>query len=68
MLREFNFLLPPLPEQKRIVDIISALDGVIDSVEVTADEAQNVRSGLLSDLLSGNHEIPSSYDKSMGAA
>jgi type I restriction enzyme S subunit len=66
--KSIKVLLPPLPEQKRIVDIISALDGVIDSVEVTADEAQNVRSGLLSDLLSGNHEIPSSYDKSMGAA
>jgi restriction endonuclease S subunit len=67
LLKEF-IVIPPLPEQKRIVDIVSAFDGVIDSVEVTATEAQKVRSGLLSDLLSGNHEIPSSYDKSMGAA
>ena len=31
-------------------------------------EAKNLRSGLLSDLLSGVHEIPASYDKVLGAA
>jgi type I restriction enzyme S subunit len=68
MLREFTFLLPPLPEQKRIVDLVSSIDDVIEQNYLAITEAKNLRSGLLSDLLSGEHEIPASYDKVMGAA
>jgi type I restriction enzyme S subunit len=68
MLREFTFLLPPLPEQKRIVDLVSSIDDVIEQNCLAITEAKNLRSGLLSDLLSGEHEIPASYDKVMGAA
>jgi type I restriction enzyme S subunit len=58
--------LPPLVEQKRIVEIVSSMDEVIQlSVRAVAD-AKNLRSGLLSDLLSGEHEIPKSYDKLLG--
>ena len=60
--------LPPLPEQKRIVEIVNTIDEVISLTELTTSKAQNLRSGLLSDLLSGEHEIPVSYDKVMGAA
>jgi restriction endonuclease S subunit len=60
--------LPPLPEQKRIVEIINTIDKVISQTELTTSKAKNLRSGLLSDLLSGEHEIPASYDKVIGAA
>ena len=60
--------LPPLPEQKRIVEIVNTIDEVISQTELTTSKAQNLRSGLLSDLLSGAHEIPESYDKVIGAA
>ena len=60
--------LPPLPEQKIIVEIVNTIDEVISQTELTISKAQNLRSGLLSDLLSGEHEIPVSYDKVMGAA
>ena len=60
--------LPPLPEQKRIVEIVNTIDEVISLTELTTSKAQNLRSGLLSDLLSGEHEIPVTYDKVMGAA
>jgi type I restriction enzyme S subunit len=60
--------LPPLSEQKRIVELISEMDEFIESVQQNLIEAKNLRSGLLSDLLNGNHEIPTTYDKSMGAA
>ena len=60
--------IPPLQEQKRIVEIISAMDAVVNQTQLAITEAQNLRSGLLSDLLSGEHEIPASYDKVMGAA
>jgi type I restriction enzyme S subunit len=61
-------LLPPLPEQKRIVEIVNTIDEVISQTELTISKTQDLRSGLLSDLLSGEHEIPASYDKVIGAA
>jgi type I restriction enzyme S subunit len=60
--------LPPLVEQQHIVSVISSLDEVIRSTEQATAAAKNLRSGLLSDLLSGNHEIPESYDRLLGAA
>ena len=60
--------IPPLQEQKRIVEIITAMDTVVNQTQLAITEAQNLRSGLLSDLVSGTHEIPLSYDKVMGAA
>ena len=60
--------LPPLAEQNRIVEIVSSMDDVIQSTEQAVTDAKNLRSGLLSDLLSGEHEIPESYDVFVGAA
>jgi type I restriction enzyme S subunit len=66
--KSIKLQLPPLSEQKRIVEIIHTFDEVISQTELTISKAQNLRSGLLSDLLSGEHEIPVTYDKVMGAA
>ena len=67
-LKEFMILVPPIAEQKRIVEIVSSMDDVIQAAERAVVEAKNLRSGLLSDLLSGEHEIPVSYDELLGAA
>ena len=63
-----NIPMAPLVEQKRIVDVVSSMDEVIQSTEQAVAAAKNLRAGLLSDLLSGEHEIPESYDKFVGAA
>ena len=60
--------LPPLPEQKRIVEVISEMDDFIESIQRILVKAKSLRFGLLSDLLIGAHEIPASYDKVIGAA
>ena len=60
--------LPPLSEQKRIVGIVSALDDVVITTERAVADAQSLRTGLTSDLLTGGHEIPESYDRLLGAA
>lgn len=60
--------LPSITEQERIVSSISEFDSLIESTESAITESKNLRSGLLSDLLSGEHEIPASYDKVIGAA
>jgi type I restriction enzyme S subunit len=71
--------LPPLEEQKRIVDVVSSVDAYIHAlssssssseVSVTADaisSARRLRTALLFDLLSGSHSIPDSYDKFLGS-
>jgi type I restriction enzyme, S subunit len=66
--KSIKLQLPPLSEQKRIVEIVNTIDEVISQTELTTSKAKNLRSGLLSDLLSGEHEIPTSYDKVIGAA
>jgi type I restriction enzyme S subunit len=66
--KSIKLSLPPLSEQERIVEVISTIDKVISKTEAAKNEAQNLRSGLLSDLLSGEHEIPAAYDKIIGAA
>ncbi len=61
-------LLPPLTEQKRIVDVIGSVDEATAGADKAAEDARNLRSGLLSDLLSGDHEIPAGYDELLAAA
>jgi restriction endonuclease S subunit len=60
--------VPPISKQLEVVKIITQLDDFIDSTQGTINRSQDLRSGLLSDLLSGVHEIPASYDKVIGAA
>lgn len=67
-LGSLSLWLPSITEQERIVSNISEFDSLIESTESAITKSQNLRSGLLSDLLSGTHEIPASYDKVMGAA
>jgi len=57
-----------LGEQEDVVLLLSSMDDVIQSTEQAVVDAKNLRSGLLSDLLSGEHEIPASYDSLLGAA
>jgi len=60
--------IPPLSRQKEIVDLISGFELNICYLQESLHKTKTLRSGLLSDLLSGEHEIPASYDKVMGAA
>jgi type I restriction enzyme S subunit len=64
----FPLVLPPLDKQVEIVEIVSSMDDVIQAMEQAVSDAKYLRSGLLSDLLSGEHEIPASYDVFVGAA
>jgi len=67
IIREFSILLPPLDEQRRIVDIISAIDDQASTADSLTIALRTLRSALLSDLLSGDHEIPASYDALLSA-
>ena len=67
-LAKISFAIPSQEKQLEIVNLISLFDGEIAQSVRVIDEAKQLRSGLLSDLLSGEHEIPVTYDKVMGAA
>ena len=56
-----------IAEQQRIVGIVSAMDAVIFATDQTLLGTKNLQNALLSDLLSGNHEIPKSYDSFLEA-
>lgn len=60
--------VPPLTEQQRIIDLIAGFDGSIVAAQRLASTSRQVRSALLTDLLSGNHEIPKSYDHLLEAS
>jgi type I restriction enzyme S subunit len=68
VLKKWPILLPPLTEQLRIASIVSCADDLIRATESAISAAKSLRSGLSSDLLSGEHEIPDSYDRLLGAA
>jgi restriction endonuclease S subunit len=67
-LRELSIKIPPILDQKRIIELVEVLDEGIKTAQQTLTESQRLRSSLLSDLLSGEHKIPASYDKVMVAA
>jgi type I restriction enzyme S subunit len=60
--------VPSMKIQEKIVDILASFDELIEATWKTIGDSKVLRSGLLSDLLSGAHEIPASYDKAMDVA
>ncbi len=50
-LGEFTFLLPPLPEQRKIAAILSSVDDVIEKTQAVIDQVQVVKRGLMQELL-----------------
>jgi restriction endonuclease S subunit len=61
-------LVPSMKIQDQIVDLLTNFDEVIETTQKSIRDSKVLRSGMLSNLLSGEHEIPASYDKVIGAA
>lgn len=55
--------LPHLDEQLRLVSLWGEIEAVGRTSRETADDLRALRSNLLTALLSGEHEIPSTYDQ-----
>jgi len=52
-LKSCGLSLPPLPEQKRIAEILSSVDAFIQSQKQIIDQYQVTKKGLMDDLLTG---------------
>ena len=48
---EFRLLLPPLPEQQKIAEILSTVDKAIEKVDKAIDQTKRVKKGLMQELL-----------------
>lgn len=59
--------LPTLSEQSRQLITLEGFDQSIYTLESLIVSAHQLRSSMLADLLSGDHEIPAGYDKVMDA-
>jgi restriction endonuclease S subunit len=68
IIKSWPITLPPIGHQKKVIERIESFSKLIENTDLLVDETKKLRSSLLSDLLSGSHEIPLSYDKVIGAA
>jgi restriction endonuclease S subunit len=62
-----TFFLPSLREQGQIAKLALESEAVIKCSADVAASARHHRTALLTDLLSGTHEIPASYDRFLEA-
>jgi type I restriction enzyme S subunit len=57
-LREQLFVCPPLPEQKKIAEILGAADAKIEAEVQKLEQLQTLKKGLMQDLLTGRVRFP----------
>ena len=50
-IRSFRVVVPPLPEQRKIVAILSSVDDAIEKTKTVIDQVQVVKRGLMQELL-----------------
>jgi type I restriction enzyme S subunit len=48
---KFKFPLPPLPEQKKIAEVLSSVDQAIEKVDEATEKTQRLKKGLMQELL-----------------
>jgi type I restriction enzyme S subunit len=58
--------LPPLAEQRSIVDLAGSFDDQVAALEAQVGAVRGLRSGVLSELLSGERLLDESYDVVVG--
>ena len=59
--KAYPLFLPPLPEQRKIAAILSSVDDAIEEDRVFIDQAQIVKRGLMSVLLTGELRVTPCY-------
>ncbi|MCC7439209.1 MAG: restriction endonuclease subunit S [Armatimonadetes bacterium] len=53
LLQEHTFLVPPLPEQHAIAEILSDMDAEIEALELQRKKTVGVKQGMMQELLTG---------------
>tara|TARA_R110002049_G_scaffold188251_7_gene356613 strand:- start:7495 stop:8703 length:1209 start_codon:yes stop_codon:yes gene_type:complete len=50
-MREFQLIIPPIPEQKKIASILTSVDEVIEKTESQIAKLQDLKTGMMQELL-----------------
>ena len=58
--------LPPLPEQKRIAEVLSQIDAVIEKEEKYKEKLERLKRGLMEDLLTGRVRVTQLLNEEVG--
>jgi len=61
LFQNFEFELPPLPEQRKIASILYAVDQAIQKTEEIIEQAYRVKRGLVQDLFHGKDKVYEDY-------
>ncbi len=56
-LAKYKIPLPPLPEQKRIAEILSTVDEAIEKVDEAIAKTERLKKGLMQELLNGSLRV-----------
>lgn len=51
-LKKYEMVLPPLPEQQKIADILSSVDNVIEKTRAQIDKLKDLKTGMMQELFS----------------
>lgn len=54
----YTFLLPSLPEQRRIAEVLTDVDSLIESLEKLIDKKKAIKQGAMQELLTGKKRLP----------
>ena len=68
VVKKVKVKIPTIHVQKELASVINEFDNFIIKLTKQLHSGFDLRNALLSDLLSGEHQIPESYDEVMGAA
>jgi type I restriction enzyme S subunit len=58
VLGDFHILIPPLPEQRKIADILSTWDQAIEKTEALLSNARTQKRALMQQLITGKRRFP----------
>jgi type I restriction enzyme S subunit len=62
-----DFLLPPLPEQRKIAEILETVDNAIEKTDAIIEKYRRIKKGLMADLLTGKIRlIPYGHSEAEG--
>lgn len=67
-LKTLKVTVPTIVEQEAIITQIGTFDSHLKSLNTTLDSAKLMRRSIASNLLTGEHQIPASYDKVLDVA
>lgn len=62
-LKKIKFILPPLPEQERIVAVLETWDLAIEKLTQKIENKKNIKNGLMQELLTGTTRLPGFLEK-----